>query len=113
MRISSPTTDTRSSMPRGPPMPTRRPKIDPSGSMIALTCSPKTLRPTALKRSRSEASSCEENCRQARNRSEEHTSELPQLVRISYAVYCVKKNTQEQTEQLQQHEIKHETKQPN
>src|SRR3546814_10063181 len=54
-------------MPRGPPMPTRRPKIDPSGSMIALTCSPMTLRPTALKRSRSEASSCEENCRQARN----------------------------------------------
>src|SRR3546814_18209059 len=51
-QLSSPTTDTRSSMPRGPPMPTRRPKIDPSGSMIALTCSPMTLRPNAFQRDR-------------------------------------------------------------
>src|SRR3546814_2279760 len=27
-------------------------------------------------------------------RSEEHTSELPSLMRISYAVFCLKKNTQ-------------------
>src|SRR3546814_4965612 len=26
------------------------------------------------------------------NRSEEHTSELPSLMRISYAVFCLKKN---------------------
>src|SRR3546814_16206476 len=31
--LSSPTTDTRSSMPRGPPMPTRRPQIAPSGKI--------------------------------------------------------------------------------
>src|SRR3546814_5969285 len=30
-------------------------------------------------------------------RSEEHTSELPSLMRISYAVFCLKKKTQEQT----------------
>src|SRR3546814_1091503 len=30
---------------------------------------------------------------QGRIRSEEHTSELPSLMRISYAVFCLKKNT--------------------
>src|SRR3546814_8874727 len=30
-------------------------------------------------------------------RSEEHTSELQSLMRISYAVFCLKKNTQENT----------------
>src|SRR3546814_1815247 len=30
-------------------------------------------------------------------RSEEHTSELQSLMRISYAVFCLKKNTQTQT----------------
>src|SRR3546814_7030812 len=30
-----------------------------------------------------------------RRRSEEHTSELQSLMRISYAVFCLKKNTQE------------------
>src|SRR3546814_9478701 len=30
-------------------------------------------------------------------RSEEHTSELQSLMRISYAVFCLKKNTQNQT----------------
>src|SRR3546814_4860229 len=31
-----------------------------------------------------------------RTRSEEHTSELPSLMRISYAVFCLKKKTQNQ-----------------
>src|SRR3546814_10337164 len=36
-------------------------------------------------------------CRPARGRSEEHTSELQSLMRISYAVFCLnKKNTQNQ-----------------
>src|SRR3546814_7203928 len=30
-------------------------------------------------------------CRASRSRSEEHTSELPSLMRISYAVFCLKK----------------------
>src|SRR3546814_8517125 len=30
---------------------------------------------------------------QAQNRSEEHTSELQSLMRISYAVFCLQKNT--------------------
>src|SRR3546814_4386638 len=38
-----------------------------------------------------------EGCGMARNRSEEHTSELQSLMRISYAVFCLKKkNTERQ-----------------
>src|SRR3546814_7239606 len=33
----------------------------------------------------------------SRSRSEEHTSELQSLMRISYAVFCLKKKTIEQT----------------
>src|SRR3546814_10633946 len=39
-----------------------------------------------------------------RPRSEEHTSELQSLMRISYAVFCLKKKTKQET-----HEIKHHT----
>src|SRR3546814_6001323 len=35
-------------------------------------------------------------------RSEEHTSELQSLMRISYAVFCLKKKTKEQTQQQKQ-----------
>src|SRR3546814_6799985 len=34
----------------------------------------------------------------ARTRSEEHTSELPSLMRRSYAVFCLKKKQNKQTE---------------
>src|SRR3546814_2020516 len=37
------------------------------------------------------ASYCSGNC--CRKRSEEHTSELQSLMRISYAVFCLKKKT--------------------
>src|SRR3546814_3310460 len=36
-----------------------------------------------------------------RRRSEEHTSELQSLMRISYAVFCLKKKTAHYTEELQ------------
>src|SRR3546814_7657862 len=39
------------------------------------------------------------NNRAARVRSEEHTSELQSLMRISYAVFCLKKKNQIKTEQ--------------
>src|SRR3546814_3139666 len=38
-----------------------------------------------------------ENRRQPPDRSEEHTSELQSLMRISYAVFCLKKKTKTQT----------------
>src|SRR3546814_6349865 len=37
-------------------------------------------------------------------RSEEHTSELQSLMRISYAVFCLKKKNKKQTHQHQQYE---------
>src|SRR3546814_3450533 len=37
------------------------------------------------------------DCQQERNRSEEHTSELQSLMRISYAVFCLKKKTTNKT----------------
>src|SRR3546814_6278034 len=36
-------------------------------------------------------------------RSEEHTSELQSLMRISYAVFCLKKNTQKPTHYTMEH----------
>src|SRR3546814_5422621 len=40
-------------------------------------------------------------------RSEEHTSELQSLMRISYAVFCLKKKTT--TQQIQKTDYKHDT----
>src|SRR3546814_1602067 len=55
---------------------------------------------TAVSRSHSGACTCRCNNRMIEfNRSEEHTSELQSLMRISYAVFCLKKkkkNTQQQ-----------------
>src|SRR3546814_7586850 len=39
-----------------------------------------------------------EAARMAESRSEEHTSELQSLMRISYAVFCLKTKTQKQTQ---------------
>src|SRR3546814_7417085 len=41
-----------------------------------------------------------------KTRSEEHTSELQSLMRISYAVFCLKKKIQK-TKQLEKHNIIH------
>src|SRR3546814_8942867 len=42
-------------------------------------------------------------CHAHPTRSEEHTSELQSLMRISYAVFCLKKKIQQTTEQNKQH----------
>src|SRR3546814_10091178 len=42
----------------------------------------------------------------ARLRSEEHTSELQSLMRISYAVFCLKKKTQKYRQHTHQHTCK-------
>src|SRR3546814_7331738 len=42
--------------------------------------------------------------RDERVRSEEHTSELQSLMRISYAVFCLKKKTKKYRTQTAQHE---------
>src|SRR3546814_6034292 len=49
-----------------------------------------------------------------RTRSEEHTSELQSLMRISYAVFCLKKKNTEQSDQdltcIHEHQQSHDTK---
>src|SRR3546814_7220466 len=45
----------------------------------------------ARRRSRSEVARPEQSRRRVDGRSEEHTSELQSLMRISYAVFCLKK----------------------
>src|SRR3546814_3324696 len=42
-------------------------------------------------------------------RSEEHTSELQSLMRISYAVFCLKKKTTKQQQRSQSHTPSHNT----
>src|SRR3546814_9103522 len=46
-----------------------------------------------------------DRCRECRPhaRSEEHTSELQSLMRISYAVFCLKKKTQTDSQRYQDH----------
>src|SRR3546814_4200251 len=43
------------------------------------------------------------------DRSEEHTSELQSLMRISYAVFCLKKKTNNSPPTTQKHQQKHHT----
>src|SRR3546814_3589565 len=51
------------------------------------------LYPPRLPQRRARPSAGGRPCRSARRRSEEHTSELQSLMRISYAVFCLKKKT--------------------
>src|SRR3546814_1225587 len=43
------------------------------------------------------------SCRDSRTRSEEHTSELQSLMRISYAVFCLKKKKKKNNRKKTQH----------
>src|SRR3546814_972469 len=45
---------------------------------------------------------CSSRCSRSTMRSEEHTSELQSLMRISYAVFCLKKKTKHTTHNEQQ-----------
>src|SRR3546814_979200 len=49
------------------------------------------------------------SCRAERKRSEEHTSELQSLMRISYAVFCLKKKTNNMSLTLTLHKHTHIT----
>src|SRR3546814_5700167 len=51
-------------------------------------------------------------CRRASSRSEEHTSELQSLMRISYAVFCLKKKKEEQNRQISIHGQRTKPKKP-
>src|SRR3546814_8495981 len=59
-----------------------------AGDTTISTCFPK---PSPAARRRSSATSSVNDCWACPERSEEHTSELQSLMRISYAVFCLKK----------------------
>src|SRR3546814_2325810 len=61
-------------------------RIVPFGEFVVMSCSGDGAVPYAESVWRS-------NTRKVAMRSEEHTSELQSLMRISYAVFCLKKNT--------------------
>src|SRR3546814_6395305 len=63
-----------------------------------LAAAPLTLRSTLLRLIEAE-SEYARNGAPAQIRSEEHTSELQSLMRISYAVFCLKKKKKKQKEQ--------------
>src|SRR3546814_2784766 len=54
------------------------------------TCSTLSCKPTVASRKRRNCNACARKT-SASSRSEEHTSELQSLMRISYAVFCLKK----------------------
>src|SRR3546814_1534770 len=70
---------------RRPPRSTRTDTLFPYTTLFRSPCASisGTTAPCATRRRR-----C---CRSATGRSEEHTSELQSLMRISYAVFCLKK----------------------
>src|SRR3546814_2033002 len=70
-----------------------------------------TVRATARRPSRSaESPAARRRPRRTRPRSEEHTSELQSLMRISYAVFCLKKKN---TKQKRKHSTNQTTEQQN
>src|SRR3546814_3197605 len=62
---------------------------------VAFRRQPDAQRPTAFDGmgvdARNLVGRCDQSFAQGKARSEEHTSELPSLMRISYAVFCLKK----------------------
>src|SRR3546814_6066365 len=77
---------------RRPPRSTRTDTLFPYTTLFRSNChwSPKAQSPTQAIRQRD----CDLRggpCTRSAHRSEEHTSELQSLMRISYAVFCLKK----------------------
>src|SRR3546814_2255087 len=54
--------------------------------------------PTIPSRYLCKGQTSDDRCRNCRSRSEEHTSELQSLMRISYAVFCLKKKKENKNE---------------
>src|SRR3546814_5927587 len=62
-------------------------------SSVVLRLPADVLRPVCLCLPRCRQTPCRACDAHGQNRSEEHTSELQSLMRISYAVFCLKKNS--------------------
>src|SRR3546814_9100617 len=71
--------------------------VSPTGIAISLSANERLVVQTLLNVTGRAVGRSELNQRLEADRSEEHTSELQSLMRISYAVFCLKKNTANQT----------------
>src|SRR3546814_20257948 len=79
---------------RRPPISTRTDTLFPYTTLFRSPSQPPRQRP-AIRRGRHCRRPARRACQTVRHarRSEEHTSELQSLMRISYAVFCLKKKT--------------------
>src|SRR3546814_7597948 len=104
---------------RRPPRSTRTDTLFPYTTLFRSCSSPTTFQRWLHFRSIAPIASCEgdppsaatsssrQRCLCVRVRSEEHTSELQSLMRISYAVFCLKKK---KIQQLHTQHTQHQTK---
>src|SRR3546814_5926210 len=98
---------------RRPPRSTRTDTLFPYTTLfrsLLIACGKGAIRPTLIQRAGKAAMTAGELLRgydmpegTAVDRSEEHTSELQSLMRISYAVFCLKKKNKK-TSKNQSHE---------
>src|SRR3546814_10455427 len=85
------TTSRRCSSPTSTPAPTR-PAVKPTATFrISERATPRRSSEFQIRCHRIDAGACTGIDAVAADRSEEHTSELQSLMRISYAVFCLKK----------------------
>src|SRR3546814_6874069 len=108
---------------RRPPRPTRTDTLFPSTTLFRSTpgadgepCQTAQLadriadeedadrQPQHIRRGLGERRHAERHAEGSADRSEEHTSELQSLMRISYAVFCLKKNKKHVQKKEQSHE---------
>src|SRR3546814_6325814 len=85
---------------RRPPRSTRTDTLFPYTTLFRSAPSGTPTSPTRSGRPR-------RRCSMPSRRSEEHTSELQSLMRISYAVFCLKKKKAVSHRQLRSHETSH------
>src|SRR3546814_967439 len=78
---------------RRPPRSTRTDTLFPYTTLFRSDVCSSCRDSSSTSSSKSSASSVGDDSRGSIGRSEEHTSELQSLMRISYAVFCLKKKT--------------------
>src|SRR3546814_4946655 len=94
---------------RRPPRSTRTDTLFPyttlfrSGGGSQPAASPRRLSPGSSPRTRHRTPDAGRSLAAADGRSEEHTSELQSLMRISYAVFCLKKKKRTQQKTIKQY----------
>src|SRR3546814_7166755 len=98
---------------RRPPRSTRTDTLFPYTTLFR-SCSTAPRGPAISMVSRPSSPNCSTRCartsRCSAKRSEEHTSELQSLMRISYAVFCLKKKTKKTTKKKKNKSIEKNSK---